>query len=168
MAFEATKPRVAAASALGLLLMASPGYAQTVAAAPKEFTVTAQLQTATPPSAGPRAAAEDTAIRPFRIRIPETELVELRRRITATRWPEKETVADHSQGVPLAMVRELARYWATDYDWREGEAKLNAVPQFVTTLDGLDIHFIHVRSKHADALPIIVTHGWPGSMIGAV
>ena len=83
----------------------------------------------------------------------------------ATRWPEKETVADHSQGVPLAMVRELARYWATDYDWRKCEAKLNAVPQFVTTIDGLDIHFIHVRSKHANALPLIVTHGWPGSII---
>jgi hypothetical protein len=146
-------------------LIAAPSYAQTGAAATKESTMTSQLQYTTPTSARPRAAAEDTAIRPFRIRVPKAELVELRRRIMATRWPEKETVADHSQGVPLAMVRELARYWATDYDWRKCEAKLNAVPQFVTTIDGLDIHFIHVRSKHANALPLIVTHGWPGSII---
>ena len=165
MTFERMKHRVATVNTIGLLLMASPSYAQTVVAAPKESSMTAQLQHATPPSARPRAAAEDTVIHPFRIRIPEAELVELRRRITATRWPEKETVEDYSQGVPLAMVRELARYWATDYDWRACEARLNAVPQFVTTLDGLDIHFIHVRSKHPDALPLIVTHGWPGSII---
>ena len=165
MTFVEMQRRVTTASALGLLLIASPCYAQTVAAATKESTMTSQLQYTTPTSARPRAAAEDTAIRPFRIRVPEAELVELRRRIMATRWPEKETVADHSQGVPLAMVRELARYWATDYDWRKCEAKLNAVPQFVTTIDGLDIHFIHVRSKHANALPLIVTHGWPGSII---
>jgi pimeloyl-ACP methyl ester carboxylesterase len=165
MTFEEMRHRVTTASALGLLLIASPSYAQTVAAAAKESTMTSQLQYTTPTSAQSRAAAEDTAIRPFRISVPEAELVELRRRIMATRWPEKETVADHSQGVPLAMVRELARYWATDYDWRKCEAKLNAVPQFVTTIDGLDIHFLHVRSKHANALPLIVTHGWPGSII---
>ena len=165
MTFEQMQRRVTTASALGLLLIASPSYAQNVAAATKESTMTSQLQSTTPTSARPRAAAEDTAIRPFRIRVSKAELVELRRRIMATRWPEKETVADHSQGVPLAMVRELARYWATDYDWRKCEAKLNAVPQFVTTIDGLDIHFIHVRSKHANALPLIVTHGWPGSII---
>ena len=163
MTFVRMQHRVTTASALGLLLIASPCYAQTVAATTKEFTMTSQVQS--PTSARARAAAEETAIRPFRIRVPKAELVELRRRIMATRWPEKETVADHSQGVPLAMVRELARYWATDYDWRKGEAKLNAVPQFVTTIDGLDIHFIHARSKHANALPLIVTHGWPGSII---
>jgi pimeloyl-ACP methyl ester carboxylesterase len=106
-----------------------------------------------------------TEVRPFRINVPEEELVDLRRRIAATNWPEKETVADESQGVPLAMIRELARYWATDYDWRKIEAKLNALPQFITDIDGLDIHFIHVRSQHEDALPLIVNHGWPGSII---
>jgi pimeloyl-ACP methyl ester carboxylesterase len=110
-------------------------------------------------------AATDTAIRPFRIDVPNEVLVDLRHRIAATRWPDRETVADHSQGVPLAMMEELARYWATDYDWRKVEAKLNALPQFVTEIDGLDIHFIHVRSQHADALPLIVNHGWPGSII---
>ena len=110
-------------------------------------------------------AAEDAAIRPFRISIPEEQLVDLRRRIAATRWPDRETVTDQSQGVQLSTVRELARYWATDYDWRKIEAKLNALPQFITKIDGLDIHFIHVRSKHPNALPLIVTHGWPGSVI---
>jgi pimeloyl-ACP methyl ester carboxylesterase len=105
------------------------------------------------------------AVRPFRIDVPEEDLVDLRRRIAATQWPEKETVADESQGVPLATLQELARYWATDYDWRKCEAKLNALPQFITEIDGLDIHFIHVRSEHEDALPLIVTHGWPGSII---
>jgi pimeloyl-ACP methyl ester carboxylesterase len=107
----------------------------------------------------------DTAIRPFRVEVPQTDLDDLRRRIAATKWPERETVADSSQGVQLATVRELARYWATEHDWRKVEAKLNALPQFVTEIDGLDIHFIHVTSKHADALPLIVTHGWPGSII---
>ena len=97
--------------------------------------------------------------------VPEAELTELRRRINATRWPEKETVADASQGVQLATIQKLARYWATDYDWRKCEAKLNALPHFITEIDGLDIHFIHVRSKHEDALPLIVTHGWPGSIL---
>ena len=107
----------------------------------------------------------DTAIRPFEVGFPEADLTDLRRRITATRWPERETVADDSQGVPLAMLQPLARYWATDYDWRACEAKLNALPQFVTEIDGLDIHFLHIRSPHEDALPLIVTHGWPGSII---
>ena len=106
-----------------------------------------------------------TSIRPFRINVPEADLAELRQRIAATRWPEKETVADQSQGVPLGMIRELARYWGNGYDWRKAEAKLNALPQFMTNIDGLDIHFIHVRSKHEHALPLIVTHGWPGSII---
>src|SRR4051794_32971229 len=104
-------------------------------------------------------------IRPFRIDVPEEDLDDLRRRIVATQWPEKETVADESQGVPLATMQELARYWATDYDWRKVEAKLNALPQFMTEIDGLDIHFIHVRSEHENALPLIVNHGWPGSVI---
>jgi pimeloyl-ACP methyl ester carboxylesterase len=110
-------------------------------------------------------AARSDAIRPFRINVPEADLADLRRRITATRWPERETVTDDSQGVPLATMQELARYWATDYDWRKIEARLNALPQFMTGIDGLDIHFIHVRSKHENALPLIVTHGWPGSII---
>ena len=109
--------------------------------------------------------SEDEAIRPFRIKIPEEELVDLRRRIAATRWPEKETVSDPSQGVQLATMQKLARYWATDYDWRKCEAKLKALPQFMTEIDGLDIHFIHVRSKQDNALPLIVTHGWPGSIV---
>jgi pimeloyl-ACP methyl ester carboxylesterase len=110
-------------------------------------------------------AAEDTAIRPFTFLASQTALDELRRRIAATRWPEKETVADSSQGVPLTTMQDLARYWATDYDWRKAEAKLNAFPQFMTTIDGLDIHFIHVRSKHPNALPLVITHGWPGSVL---
>jgi pimeloyl-ACP methyl ester carboxylesterase len=111
------------------------------------------------------AATEDTTIRPFRINVPEEELINLRRRVAATRWPDQETVTDDSQGVPLATMQELARYWATNYDWRKVEAKLNALPQFITQIDGLDIHFIHVRSRHEDAMPLIVTHGWPGSVI---
>ncbi|MEU1603572.1 epoxide hydrolase family protein [Micromonospora matsumotoense] len=106
-----------------------------------------------------------TEIRPFSVDIPEADLDDLRRRIAATRWPEKETVDDQSQGVPLATIQAVARYWERDYDWRRVEARLNALPQFVTTIDGVDIHFIHVRSTHEDALPLIVTHGWPGSVI---
>jgi pimeloyl-ACP methyl ester carboxylesterase len=106
------------------------------------------------------------AIRPFSpARVPETELADLRKRITATKWPERETVRDGSQGVQLATMQKLARYWANDYDWRRCEAKLAALPQFVTEIEGLDIHFIHIRSKHADAMPLVVTHGWPGSII---
>jgi pimeloyl-ACP methyl ester carboxylesterase len=110
-------------------------------------------------------ASDKTAIRPFHVNVPETELTELRRRINATRWPERETVSDATQGVQLATTQALARYWATEYDWRKIEAKMNALPQFITEIDGLDIHFIHVRSKHENALPLIVTHGWPGSII---
>jgi pimeloyl-ACP methyl ester carboxylesterase len=107
-----------------------------------------------------------TAIRPFTIpEVPEAELAALRVRIAATRWPDRETVTDYSQGVPLAMIQDLARHWATDYDWRRCEATLNALPHFMTEIDGLDIHFVHVRSRHEDALPLIVTHGWPGSII---
>jgi pimeloyl-ACP methyl ester carboxylesterase len=111
------------------------------------------------------AEADKTAIRPFTFTAPEKDLVELRRRVKATVWPDRETVPDASQGVQLATIQALARYWATDYDWRKVEAKLNALPQFMTEIDGLDIHFIHVRSKHKNALPVIVTHGWPGSIL---
>jgi pimeloyl-ACP methyl ester carboxylesterase len=111
-------------------------------------------------------AVDKTAIRPFqKVNFPEAELAELRRRINATKWPERETVTDATQGVQLATVQALARYWGTEYDWRKCEARLNALPQFITEIDGLDIHFIHVRSKHEHALPLIVTHGWPGSVI---
>ena len=111
-------------------------------------------------------AAGTTAVRPFTVPVAsEAELEALRARVAATRWPDQELVTDHSQGVQLAMITELARYWATEYDWRRCEAKLNALPHFITEIDGLDIHFIHVRSGHSGALPLIVTHGWPGSVI---
>jgi pimeloyl-ACP methyl ester carboxylesterase len=110
-------------------------------------------------------STDKNAIRPFHVNVPEAELTELRRRINATRWPERETVTDQSQGVQLATMQALADYWATEYDWRKVEARLKALPQFITEIDGLDIHFIHVRSEHEDALPLIVTHGWPGSII---
>jgi pimeloyl-ACP methyl ester carboxylesterase len=124
-------------------------------AAPRPAPLPAELDT----------GAEDSTIRPFHIDVPEEELADLRRRIVAMRWPEKETVDDPSQGVQLATIQALARDWATEYDWRKCEAKLNALPNFITEIDGLDIHFIHVRSKHEDALPLIVLHGWPGSVI---
>src|ERR1700730_3279534 len=117
-------------------------------------------------SATQRGSEQADAIRPFqKVNVPETDLTELRRRINNTKWPERETVADSTQGVQLATMENLARYWGTDYDWRKCEAKLNALPNFLTEIDGLDIHFIHVRSKHENALPLIVTHGWPGSII---
>ena len=111
------------------------------------------------------AADNDTRHPSLKVNVPEETLVDLRRRLAATRWPDNETVADQSQGVQSATMKELVRYWQTDYDWRKAEAKLNALPQFMTTIDGLDIHFIHVRSKHQNALPVIITHGWPGSII---
>src|SRR5262245_22635226 len=113
----------------------------------------------------PRIEAEDTDIRPFQYRASDEDLADLRRRILATRWPDRETVSDSSQGVQLETIQQLARYWTSDYDWRKVEAKLNALPQFMTTIDAVDIHFIHVQSKHENALPLIVTHGWPGSVI---
>ena len=109
--------------------------------------------------------ADKNAIRPFHVNVPEAALADLRQRLAQTRLPEKETVTDYSQGVPLKTIQQVLRYWQTDYDWRKVEARLNAVPNFITEIDGLDIHFIHVRSKHENALPLIVTHGWPGSMI---
>jgi pimeloyl-ACP methyl ester carboxylesterase len=149
---------VSHAAALGaLLLLAAPaGHGQTLAAA--GATASARSRVAAP-------AADDKAIRPFKVTIPDAALEDLRRRVLATKWPKKETVADATQGVQLATMQKLARYWATDYDWRKAEAKLNALPQFITTIDGLDIHFIHVRSKHPNALPMVVTHGWPGSFM---
>ena len=113
----------------------------------------------------PRKGSGPTDIRPFRVKFSDAELKELRRRVKATKWPEKETVTDASQGVQLATTQALARYWATEHDWRKVEARLNSFPNFITELDGLDIHFIHARSKHDNALPLIITHGWPGSVI---
>src|SRR2546422_4160611 len=116
-------------------------------------------------SATQRGSEQADAIRPFNVNFPEAELTELRRRINVAKWPERETVTDASQGVQLVTSQALARYWGTDYDWRKCEARLNALPNFITEIDGLDIHFIHVRSKHENALPLIVTHGWPGSVV---
>jgi len=129
--------RLAAALGCGLLLLSTPGYGQ----------------------------ADDRSIRTFKVQVPQAALDDLRRRIKATRWPDRETVADQSQGAQLARLQELVKYWGSGYDWRKLEAKLNALPQFTTTIDGVDIHFIHVRSRHENALPVIVTHGWPGSVI---
>jgi pimeloyl-ACP methyl ester carboxylesterase len=130
----------AVALSAGLFVVAASSYAQT-------------------------AATADTTIRPFKVKVPQAALHDLRRRIAATRWPDKETVDDRSQGAQLAKLQELVRYWGSGYDWRKVEAKLNALPQFTTNIDGVDIHFIHVRSRHKNALPLIITHGWPGSVI---
>jgi len=147
------------AGAFCIFLLAVQIYAQTSRNAISEDSVSNSLPAKSP------AATEGKAIRPFRVKIPEEALVDLRRRLAATRWPDQETVTDPSQGVQLATMKELARYWQTDYDWRKAEAKLNALPQFVTTIDSVDIHFIHVKSRHPNALPVIITHGWPGSVI---
>src|ERR1700690_2294437 len=151
-----------ASSMLGLAVAFRPATVDEAFADSKSSTAQGE-NTMTQTSA--TQAADKTTIRPFQVNVPEAELTELRRRINSTRWPDRETVTDESQGVPLATIQELTRYWGTDYDWRKCEAKLNALPQFITEIDGLDIHFIHVRSPHADALPLIVTHGWPGSII---
>jgi len=124
-------------------------------------TVTSPTLSSMPAAAG----NNDTAVRPFRVAIPEKQLADLRRKIADTRWPTKELVGDRSQGVQLATLKALAHYWATDYDWRKAEARLNALPQFVTTIDGVDIHFIHVKSRHENAMPLVMTHGWPGSVL---
>lgn len=137
----------ALAIALGAVFLAPAAYAQASGSAAV--------------SAGTKAASE--SIRPFRIEVPQPQLDELRRRIAETRWPDKETVGDLSQGIQLSRVQDLVRYWGSDYDWRKAEAQLNALPQFITTIDGVDIQFIHVRSRHPNALPVILTHGWPGS-----
>src|SRR5258708_7429392 len=137
LAAAAALDKLAAAFAFGLLLFSGPIHSQT----------------------------EDRSIRPFKVQIPQAALDDLRRRINATRWPDKETVADQSQGAQLAKLQELVRYWGSGYNWRRLEGQLNALPQFKTNIDGVDIHFIHVRSRHKSALPVIVTHGWPGSVI---
>jgi pimeloyl-ACP methyl ester carboxylesterase len=134
--------------AIAVALFAFPGHAE-----------------AAPPGAASGVASAAEAIRPFRVKVPRAALDDLRKRLLATRWPDKETVRDRSQGTQLAKLQELVRYWRTDYDWRRLEARLNALPQFMTTIDGVDIHFIHVRSRHPNALPVIVTHGWPGSVV---
>jgi pimeloyl-ACP methyl ester carboxylesterase len=142
----------AGACSLALLGSAGPAFGET-----RMASLVTQSMAQTP-------GASDS-IRPFRVSVPEAALVDLRRRIAATRWPTKELVGDRSQGVQLATLRELARYWTTEYDWRKAEARLNALPQFTTVIDGVEIHFIHVRSRHENALPLIMTHGWPGSVI---
>ena len=144
----------AAAGACGLALLGAAGPAL------KETTMTSAV---TQPASQTQAASD--AIRPFRVNIPDAAIADLRRRVQATRWPTKELVGDRSQGVQLATLRELVRYWTTAYDWRKAEARLNALPQFMTRIDGVEIHFIHVRSRHDNAMPLIMTHGWPGSVI---
>jgi len=149
-----------------VVALAIPGYTQTVTS---KKNTTAQQETSMTQLATVQVDTalynSTTEIRPFHVNVPEEQLGDLRQRLAATRWPDKETIADRSQGVQLVTMKELVRYWQTNYDWRKVEARLNALPQFVTTIDGLDIHFIHVRSKHANALPVIITHGWPGSII---
>jgi pimeloyl-ACP methyl ester carboxylesterase len=168
--------RLVSIGALGLAIatsLSALAHAQTSGAsrdtrptANRSRTMTATTTTDLAPNVpAPRPAPADTSIRPFRVHVSDEALTDLRRRIRATRWPEKEPVADASQGVQLTTIQKLASYWAKEYDWRKVEAKLNALPQFVTTIDGVDIHFIHVRSKHPNALPLLVTHGWPGSII---
>ena len=149
----------AAAGALGAALIAVPCNAM-AASAGDANTLASAISAPTK-----QPASEDARIRPFRVKIPQAALDDLRMRVLATRWPDKETVSDRSQGTQLAKLQELVRYWGTDYDWRKLEAQLNALPQFMTTIDALDIHFIQVRSRHPNALPVIITHGWPGSII---
>ncbi len=151
--------RIARMMAVGALAI---GVVLTVAVALFAFAGHAE---AGPPGTARGLASAPEAIRPFRVKVPRAALDDLRRRLRATRWPDKETVPDRSQGTPLAKLQELVRYWRTDYDWRRLEARLNALPQFMTTIDGVDIHFIHVRSRHPNALPVIITHGWPGSVV---
>src|SRR5262245_41834653 len=148
-----------ARTALTLVLLAACSPASGTPQAKKEPTLSAAVAT---PTATAGARGKD-AIRPFHVEFPDEALADMRRRIAAMRWPPKEIVADQSQGVQLATLQRLARYWGKDYDWRKAEAKLNALPNFITEIDGVDIHFIHVRSKEPNALPIIITHGWPGS-----
>ncbi len=152
---ESFRTSVRGVGLLGLGLCALPALAASPAAG--------QARESAPVNGSPSKLAD--AIRPFQINIPESKLVDLRERVIATRWPDKETVTDQSQGVQLSKIQSLVHYWGTDYDWRKAEARLNAIPQFVTKIDGIDIHFIHVRSKHKNALPLLITHGWPGSVL---
>jgi pimeloyl-ACP methyl ester carboxylesterase len=145
----------------------APGIGLWSTSANTDLAANSGVQTVMTPSGSSVAfssGTSSTAIRPFHVDVPEKQLVDLRQRLAATRWPGRETVSDQSQGVPLATMQELVRYWGNEYDWRKAEARLNALPQFVTAVDGLDIYFIQVRSRHANALPLIVTHGWPGSI----
>ena len=153
-----------AAGALGFVLFATPNWAQTMTTPPTTTTDT-RTSVGSTTATKSRTSADDPAIRPFKVNIRDEQLAALKSRIAMTRWPTKELVADRSQGVQLATVKELVRYWTTDYDWRKAEKKLNAYPQFVTKIDGVDIHFIHVKSRHPNAMPLIMTHGWPGSVI---
>jgi len=148
------------AGAFGIAMLATPCYA-VAGTTGSTNTLSSSSSRLTPPP----SASEDAAVRPFRINVPQAALDDLRRRIVATRWPDKETVDDQSQGAPLAKMQELIQYWGSGYEWRKAEAKLNALPQFMTNIDGLDIYFIHVRSRHKNALPLIITHGWPGSVL---
>ena len=142
------------------------GYALVLACAHEGKVAAGESDTKTQGTAAEvsQRPADSTAIRPFHVNVPEKALADLRQRIASTRWPDRETAADASQGAQLAKLQELVRYWGDGYDWRRAEAKLNALPQFTTNIEGLDIHFIHVRSRHKDALPVIITHGWPGSV----
>ena len=163
---------------ISMLAIASVAYAGTIPPASGGAAAMTSVSSTTTPTPAPAVGAAiiataavaaqpaaDIAIRPFRFHATDEQLADLKRRILATRWPEKETVSDSSQGVPLATMRELAQHWATDYNWRKAEAKLNSYPQFVTNIDGLDIHFIHVKSREKNALPVIINHGWPGSVL---
>jgi pimeloyl-ACP methyl ester carboxylesterase len=157
---------LATVSAVVLLVLTVGIYAQvTENPMNQKETGVSQVETFQPDSPPSKAAH---AIRPFSVKVPEEALVDLRRRIAATRWPDRETAADQSQGVQLAKIQELLRYWGKDYDWRKAESKLNALPQFMTKIDGVDIHFIHVRSRHPNAMPLLITHGWPGSILEQV
>ena len=158
MKFENALALLLKIAACSAILFAVTGYAQKTAPDNVQPTVLSTL------SAKPSVSADDESIRPFHINVPEEQLSDLHRRIAATRWPDRETVSDQSQGVQLATMQSLVRYWDTSYDWRKAEAKLNALPEFVTTIDGVDIQFVHVRSKNPNALPLIITHGWPGSV----
>src|SRR6266550_523944 len=163
---DGSRRRFLKSSMFGLALALSPSAITEVFADSKSRTVQEEKAMTQSKAAQPASEqiADKTAIRPFQFNFPDAELTDLRRRVNATRWPERELVSDASQGVQLATMQKLARYWGTDYEWRKGEVKLKAVPHFITEIDGLDIHFIHVRSKHENALPVIVTHGWPGSV----
>ena len=158
LTFALSNPALAASQASGTGTQAPPTLSRNL--------VMTQLDTVPAPATTPLShdVAGAEAIRPFRAHVPDADVADLRRRLVATRWPDKETVADQSQGARLAELQELVRYWGTEYDWRRGEAKLNAFPQFMTTIDGVGIHFIHVKSRHPNALPLIITHGWPGSV----
>ncbi len=153
------KHRISAAAAMpsvfGFALLATAGYAP--------LALAADVKTSVSPTSAISGESQDESIRPFRVHVPDALLANLRKRITATQWPDKETVNDVSQGVQLANLQALVQYWGNGYDWRKAEAKLNALPEFVTTIDGVDIQFIHVRSRHPNAMPLILTHGWPGS-----